>query len=789
MKKQILNILMAAVCIPGSITAQQCGSPAALGSAFNMLTNGRNMCNPVAVDKNLNTVIFLHRHNSNVFGGNSGNLRYDVSTTGGTSWTTNLGVLNPVSTYVARYPNAVIYNPSGNTNVSGAYLGYTAATFNSGSGAWNGIVTGVRQLSGSGNTEFYNQPGASSYFINGSLVKGAPGVFWALDLTSNGINPTGGINVFKGTWNGSNINWTTNTVLTPNFDVSALGYPIVGELNIAFDPTGTIGWIAVMTDLTSGPSTYGYYPVFYKTVNGGVSWTGPVSFNFSQFDCITSNISGSAFPAAHYMADLAVDIKGNPHLLTTVGDGLGNYSVDFTSWHHVFDITQVNGMWTAYDVANVNAANAIFNGSSGSALEQSIHPHVARTADGKKIFFSWSDNANYFLGSNNYSPDFFARGLDVQISKWTPVTDFSSCNFAASGRVLFPHLAEEVLEPNANTYKLAPVYGEMSSSDPDLPSNFKFLDNVIFTSGDFVINSPNVNVNITQGNTVAICPGNSINLTLGGIYSQVIWSNGSTNANNLVNLPGLYYVTARSGCLIGSDTISVQTLSLSASSLNNIVCVGTPVTLSVTGNASGYTWAPGPVQGQSVSVNPVSSIIYTVTGTANGNCNLTSTVSLIVNPAPTITAVSSRPQLCVGEPAVLMATGGSAYSWNTGVTNPSISISPTVTTSYTVTGVNSAGCSASYTITQVVDPCVGLNSSAVPSQITVYPNPASGEFWIRSAQEITLQLFNAIGQQVNTFAINDRCGYRVSVSQLPAGIYYLSGISDNKKIHLKLIVE
>ena len=56
----------------------------------------------------------------------------------------------------------------------------------------------------------------------------------------------------------------------------------------------------------------------------------------------------------------------------------------------------------------------------------------------------------------------------------------------------------------------------------------------------------------------------------------------------------------------------------------------------------------------------------------------TSTLTITVNSA-TITA---------GQSVLLTASGASTYSWSTGATTNSITVSPTITTSYTVTGFN-----------------------------------------------------------------------------------------------------
>lgn len=64
----------------------------------------------------------------------------------------------------------------------------------------------------------------------------------------------------------------------------------------------------------------------------------------------------------------------------------------------------------------------------------------------------------------------------------------------------------------------------------------------------------------------------------------------------------------------------------------------------------------------------------------------TCTVDTLVSVLPIITGPG---EICSGQNAVLFASGGNPYLWSTGVTSTSISVSPTVTTCYTLcTGVS-----------------------------------------------------------------------------------------------------
>jgi len=860
MRKNYKNISIAllGIVLHNSISAQ-CGTTTTVGASSNMFTQIRNGTNPVAADKNLNTIVFTHRNNAAAFGGSSGHIRYDVSTNGGTSWTNNVGNLNPTLTNPARYPNALIYNPTGNTTPTNAYIGYLASTINSVTAAWNGVVTGVRQLSGTGNTENYNQPLVNSSLIAHSVVKGQPGTYWAMDAMFNGTLVTG-FNVYKGEWSGTDINWATNFTVTPAFSTAYDATAHVGDYNIAFDPTGMKGWFSFLGHLNTGPTNYAYYPIFYKTLDGGATWTGPIQVDLNQFSCITPNITVGNVVSTAFEHDLTVDVNGNPHLLTTVCNGNNAYAVFFTSWHHMYDITQLNGVWNAYDIANVNAGRGTWS-VTPNVSTMDMAPQIARTADGTKLFYTWSDNSTYIAGQANQSPNMFSKAFDVTGNKWTAIKDFSSCNPATTGRILFPHVAEEVLEPTATSYKFASVYGEFSvANDPGQVSNFRYLDGTTYAVTDFTVTQPMVAVSIQQGNSWLLCPTNTLGLNITGTYNQVLWSNGTITNSTTINTPGNYIVTVKNGCLLGADTITVNGLTTTAVASSSAVCAGNSSTLSLTGNALSYTWQPINSSATTTVVSPSSTTVYTlsasgngpcvdtktvqvtvntlptltvtaspsvcafstatatasgaqtyswsttstaptisitpavngtytvsvnVTGTDANNCSNTATVSIAVNPQPSVTAVSS-PTICSGQNATLTAGGANTYVWNTTATTAVIIVSPTITTSYTVTGTNTFGCTNSVTVSQAVSACTGImNNFAAAAEVKIYPNPNNGNFILELnaiSDNTFVEIYNSIGQLITKQKVSV-LNNLIAIEGMSNGIYSLLVVDNGQVTH------
>ena len=165
------------------------------------------------------------------------------------------------------------------------------------------------------------------------------------------------------------------------------------------------------------------------------------------------------------------------------------------------------------------------------------------------------------------------------------------------------------------------------------------------------------------------------------------------------------------------------------------ICAGSSVTINATG-ASTYAWMPGNLTGASVVVSPASTTTYTLTGTSTLGCTGTSTITVTVNPSPIIVTSVTLATVCVGGSTTITASGAASYSWMPGnLTGSSVTVSPTATTTYTVTGINSQGCSGNSTVTITVNapPVVTANSSSpavcIGSSVTLTGSGASSYTW------------------------------------------------------------
>jgi autotransporter-associated beta strand protein len=170
---------------------------------------------------------------------------------------------------------------------------------------------------------------------------------------------------------------------------------------------------------------------------------------------------------------------------------------------------------------------------------------------------------------------------------------------------------------------------------------------------------------------------------------------------------------------------STSTVCLS-SALTNITHTTTGATGigTATGLPAGVTaiWASNTI---TISGTPTATGIFTYNIPLTGGCGTVSAGGTItVNAVPTAAiAVTDQSGLtnndgtiCDGMDAILTATGGSTFTWGDGSTNSILKVSPTSTTSYSVTVVDNNGCSA------MVNTTVSVNSLPVPIVTSTRPN-------------------------------------------------------------------
>lgn len=246
-----------------------------------------------------------------------------------------------------------------------------------------------------------------------------------------------------------------------------------------------------------------------------------------------------------------------------------------------------------------------------------------------------------------------------------------------------------------------------------------------YTLSYFVTPTPTLN---PVSSSTAICSGNSATLSSNGAASYT-WNPGAVSGGTITVSPlanTVYTVTGANGSCTSTKTINLvvnANPTLSATSTASVICSGSSSTL--TGNgALSYTWNPGAVNNQTVNVTPGSTTIYTVSGSNAAGCIASATTNVVVNTFPTVTITASAISVCQGNSSTLTASGASTYTWSpSGVVNPAIAVTPTLATTYTVTGAN-GNCVSTQTVSLIVIPNPTITVTT-PQTILCCPNPTA----------------------------------------------------------------
>jgi gliding motility-associated-like protein len=225
-------------------------------------------------------------------------------------------------------------------------------------------------------------------------------------------------------------------------------------------------------------------------------------------------------------------------------------------------------------------------------------------------------------------------------------------------------------------------------------------------------------------NPATICIGQTTSLTAGGA-STYNWMPGNFSGSPVTDSPAVtttYTVTGTTaaGCT-STQTVTVTVQSCSAPLVNftasdTAICVGdcidfTDLSLN---NPTSWNWTfAGAATGTSTAQNPTN-ICYNAPGTfavtliasnSNGPGTLTKTGYIVVNPPP---AANAGPDatICIGQQTTLLGSGGGTYLWMPGnLTSANPVVTPTVTTTYSLTVTDATGCTASDQVTITVTTC------------------------------------------------------------------------------------
>jgi len=197
-----------------------------------------------------------------------------------------------------------------------------------------------------------------------------------------------------------------------------------------------------------------------------------------------------------------------------------------------------------------------------------------------------------------------------------------------------------------------------------------------------------------------------INYNTGAFVSTVQFppTAGAPNNYSLSYSNGLFFICN------GSTWIGYNICpKINSNPTSGIICSGSSVSLTAIGAVS-YTWNTGALTTSIISTPSVNTTYSIIASPTIAGCSNTAAITITVNASPTL-AITGNTLICGTGTNVLTASGANTYSWSNGALTSSISVSPSVTTNYSVIGTNTLGsCTNSFTtsITVSSNPTVAI---------------------------------------------------------------------------------
>ena len=530
---------------------------------------------------------------------------------------------------------------------------------------------------------------------------------------------------------------------------------------VSLSPTVTTAYTLTGIDANG----CGTSSVFTLTVNALPTLTaGSTSSAICQSASVGLNVSGAStytwMPGS--LSGNSVNVSPAANTTYTVNGTDANGCVNSKT---VAVIVNNNPTLTATSSSSAICANASASMTAGGAQSFTWMPG---SLSGANVTVSPLSNTTYTLNGVD------ANGCSGSKTIALVVNANPSISASANASAICINNTNGLTANGASTYTWMPgsLNGSSVSVSPIVSTVYTVNGTNAFGCNDTKTVSITVNAlpTLTTGSTSsAICQSASVGLNVSGA-STYTWMPGSLSGNSVNVSPAAnttYTVngTDANGC-VNSKTVAVivnNNPTLTATSSSSSICEAGSATLISTG-ATNYTWSPGPLFNDTIIVSLYQTTNFTVTGSHTTGCSSSTVLTLVVNPLPTITAVSSNSAICQTVTVNLTANGAQTYSWMPGALNgASVSVSPSVNTIYSVSATNSFGCISTRTLSQVV--------YALP---TITAVSASSAICQNASVNIT-----AGGAQTYTWMPGALSGSMVSVSPASSTNYTVSGTDAN----------
>jgi hypothetical protein len=296
----------------------------------------------------------------------------------------------------------------------------------------------------------------------------------------------------------------------------------------------------------------------------------------------------------------------------------------------------------------------------------------------------------------------------------------------------------------------------------------------------------------------SVCIGDTLAVTASG-GAAFMWNTGDTSATIAVAPTATtdynVMVTTVDGCT-GMDTVTVSVNSnpvIDVTGNPSAACFGTPAILNATGAAS-YQWSTGDTTSNASVIFFATSMAY-VTGTDTNGCSSTDSILVTVYQLPIVTAQIPQNAVCFDDGAFPLSGGSPAGgTWS----GPGVTAGTFTPNSVTLgnqnivyTYTDSNGCVSSSSDIILVNPCTGIAEYGTESGMIAFPNPATDNIsvkWNAGFDMNRIEIVDVTGRVVISTSVANGNNAEINISELPAGMYTLRGVSASA-VETKMIIK
>ena len=503
---------------------------------------------------------------------------------------------------------------------------------------------------------------------------------------------------------------------TPTIDLSTKVSPKTGGTGV-YSGTGVNASTGLFTH--SGSNTYTINYTF-TTTNGCVDSAKrtikinpnptasispkPATICASSNLLLDGNAASGTTPYTHLWSDpsgVTITAKTSPTITINTPTS-GSYLVTYT-------VTDKNGCTGSDNITvKVNGLPSITATALPSVICNGVSSTISAAGATSYVWNPLSGSVSPSTTTKYYVTGTDANGCVNTANVSLIVNNLPTVVATASMPTVCIGKSTTVSATGANTYVWSPASGTVTPASSTVyyvtgtdGNNCKATSSIAIS----VINLPTV---VATATPATICIGKFTTVAASGTdtytWSQVAGLVSPTSTTT-------YFVTGtmNSGCLNTEKvTVTINQLpTILASASPNVICNGFSSTLNATGGVS-YLWST--VSG---IVTPTSTSNYFVTGTDINGCINTASITVKVNQLPTVNASASFSTICLGKSTTISATGASSYIWSP---TPG-TVSPTVSTTYFVTGTDINNCIRTSSVNVTVNSLPTVTWSALNSHL------------------------------------------------------------------------